>query len=96
MYSPNPTAHTTPRPTPSPASSPEAAEELFEVLAEELDPQTVFESERLDTVLRLLDLPRWLIAAQSLPKDVPSGPRRTELSAWAPVCTERADGSSVP
>lgn len=58
---------------------PGAAEELFEVLAEELDPQTVFESERLDTVLRLLDLPRWLISAQSLPKDVPAGPRHTEL-----------------
>jgi hypothetical protein len=39
----------------------------------------VLESERLDTVLRLLDLPRWLISAQSLPGDLPVGPRRTEL-----------------
>jgi len=59
---------------------PQAADELTEVLAEELDPDSVFESERLDSVLRLLDLPRWLISAQSLPGDVPAGPRRAELT----------------
>lgn len=58
---------------------PEVADELTEVLEEELDPQSVFESERLDSVLRLLELPRWLISAGSLPGDVPAGPRRDEL-----------------
>lgn len=58
---------------------PQVADELTEVLAEELDPESVFESERLDSVLRLLELPRWLVSAQSLPGDVPAGPRRGEL-----------------
>lgn len=58
---------------------PGAAEELYEVLAEEIDTESVLESERLDTVLRLLDLPRWLISAQSLPRDLPAGPRKAEL-----------------
>ncbi len=58
---------------------PEATGELTEVLEEELDPESVFESERLDSVLRLLELPRWLISAGSLPGDVPAGPRRSEL-----------------
>ncbi|MFZ0160395.1 MAG: hypothetical protein WAL50_15320 [Kineosporiaceae bacterium] len=58
---------------------PEVSDELTELLAEELDPESVFESERLDSVLRLLDLPRWLVAVTSLPGDVPSGPRRSEL-----------------
>lgn len=58
---------------------PEVGDDLTELLAEELDPESVFESERLDSVLRLLDLPRWLIAASSLPGDVPSGPRRSEM-----------------
>lgn len=59
---------------------PAAADELHEVLAEELDPESVIESERLDSVLRLLDLPRWLVSADSLPGDVPAGPRRSELT----------------
>lgn len=57
----------------------EVAEELQELLAEHLDTESVLESERLDTVLRLLDLPRWLISAQSLPGDLPVGPRKSEL-----------------
>jgi hypothetical protein len=57
----------------------EVAEELQELLAEHLDSESVLESERLDTVLRLLDLPRWLISAQSLPGDLPVGPRKAEL-----------------
>lgn len=57
----------------------EIAHELLEVLAEELDNDSVFESERLATVLRLLGLPSWLVSATSLPGDVPAGPRRTEL-----------------
>ncbi len=57
----------------------QAGADLFDLLAEELDTDSVFESERLDSVLRLLDLPRWLISAASLPKDVPAGPRRSEV-----------------
>jgi hypothetical protein len=57
----------------------ESAEDLAELLAEELDPDSVIESERLAGVLRLLDLPGWLVAASSLPKDVPAGPRASDL-----------------
>jgi hypothetical protein len=66
---------------------PENAEDLEELLGEELDPDSVFESERLAGVLRLLGLPRWLVAAPSLPHDVPTGPRRrdvTRLGAGTP------------
>jgi hypothetical protein len=77
----------------------EAAEDLAELLAEQLDPDSVIESERLGGVLRLLGLPRWLVAASSLPRDVPIGPRPgdlTRLGAGAPglrgwVCGRAAD-----
>ncbi len=59
---------------------PDAAEELGELLAEELDPDSVIESERLSRVLRLLGLPTWLVAAASLPKDIPTGPRGRDLT----------------
>jgi hypothetical protein len=59
---------------------PETAEELAELLAEELDPESVFESERLAGILRLLDLPSWLVAAPSLPHDIPTGPRATDMT----------------
>jgi len=59
---------------------PEAADDLAELLAEELDPDSVFESERLVGVLRLLGLPRWLVSASSLPRDVPAGPRAVDLT----------------
>jgi hypothetical protein len=59
---------------------PENAEELEELLGEELDAESVFESERLAPVLRLLGLPRWLVAAPSLPHDVPTGTRRREVT----------------
>ena len=59
---------------------PENAEDLEELLGEELDPDSVFESERLAGVLRLLGLPRWLVAAPSLPRDVPTGPGRREVT----------------
>jgi hypothetical protein len=39
---------------------PENTDDLEELLSEELDPDSVFESERLAGVLRLLGLPRWL------------------------------------
>ena len=78
---------------------PEVAEDLAELLAEELDPESVIESERLAGVLRLLGLPRWLVAASSLPRDVPTGPRAsdvTRLGAGVPgllgwVCGRAAD-----
>ena len=59
---------------------PDNAEDLEELLGEELDPDSVFESERLAGVLRLMGLPRWLVAAPSLPHDVPTGPRRSEVT----------------
>lgn len=57
----------------------DAAEELAEVLGEELDPESVYESERLATVLALLGLPRWIVAAGALPRDIPTGPRTRDL-----------------
>jgi hypothetical protein len=59
---------------------PEAAEDLAELFAEELDPDSVFESERLAQILRLLQLPTWLVAAAALPRDVPTGPRARDLT----------------
>ncbi len=58
---------------------PDAAEDLAAVLDEELDIDSVFESERLAQVLELLGLPSWLVAAGSLPRDIPTGPRAVEL-----------------
>jgi hypothetical protein len=59
---------------------PEAAEDLTELLAEQLDPESVIESERLGAVLRLLGLPRWLVAVSSLPRDMPTGPRARDMT----------------
>ena len=59
---------------------PEVADDLAEVLAEELDPDSVIESERLARVLRLLRLPTWLVAAATLPRDIPTGPRGRDLT----------------
>jgi hypothetical protein len=58
---------------------PEAEEELTELLGEELDPDSVSESERLGQVLRLLDLPGWIVAAGELPRSMPRGPKVSEL-----------------
>jgi hypothetical protein len=77
---------------------PEAADDLAELLAEELDPDSVIESERLGGVLRLLGLPRWLVAASSLPRDVPTGPRArdmTRLGAGVPGFLGRMCGAAV-
>jgi hypothetical protein len=59
---------------------PEAAEDLAELLAEPLDPDSVIESERLGGVLRLLGLPRWLVAAASLPRKASTGPRARDVT----------------
>ncbi|MFC0682172.1 hypothetical protein ACFFGH_30445 [Lysobacter korlensis] len=58
---------------------PDAAEDLAAVLEEELDIESIFESERLAQVLGLLGLPRWLVAAGALPHDIPTGPRAVDL-----------------
>jgi hypothetical protein len=59
---------------------PDAADDLAETLAEELDPESTIESERLSDALRLLGLPLWLVAASSLPRDPPTGPRARDLT----------------
>jgi hypothetical protein len=59
---------------------PDAAADLSETLAEELDPDSVIESERLAGVVRLLGLPGWLVAASSLPRDPPTGPRARDMT----------------
>lgn len=58
----------------------DAAEKLTELLEDELDPDSVFESERLRQVLRMLGLPAWIIAAGELPRRLPTGPRPSELT----------------
>ncbi|HEX5857690.1 MAG TPA: hypothetical protein VFY91_06235 [Microbacterium sp.] len=58
---------------------PDAAEDLSELLEDELDPDSVHESERLGRVLRILGLPAWLVAAGELPRRMPTGPRPAEM-----------------
>jgi hypothetical protein len=80
------------------AGQPDAAEDLAELLGEELDPDSVFESERLAGVLRLLGLPSWLVAARSLPRSIPGGPaarEMTRLGAGAPGFRGRVLGRAV-
>ncbi|WP_250030199.1 hypothetical protein [Paractinoplanes maris] len=62
------------------AGRPERGGELREVLNERLDPESFIESERLSRTLRLLELPTWLVAVASLPRDVPTGPRAREMT----------------
>jgi hypothetical protein len=58
----------------------DAADELVELLDEELDPDSVYESERLRTLLRMLGLPAWIVAAGALPEDIPTGPKAADLT----------------
>lgn len=58
---------------------PEAGDELSALLAESLDPDDEIESERLGRMLRLLELPTWLVSAWRLPRDLPTGPPRRDL-----------------
>jgi hypothetical protein len=77
---------------------PEEADDLAELLAEELDPDSFIESERLSRVLRLLHLPTWLVAAATLPRDIPTGPRSrdmTRLGAGVPGPLGRLSGRAV-
>jgi hypothetical protein len=59
---------------------PDAADDLVDLLSEELDPDSVIESERLGRLLRLLGLPTWLVATAHLPRSIPTGPSRTDLT----------------
>lgn len=59
---------------------PDAEEKLGELLEEELDPDSVNESERLGIVLRLLGLPTWIVSAGALPRAMPRGPAVSELT----------------
>lgn len=61
------------------AGRPDAAEDLEELLDEVLSESTN-ESERITAVLRLLQMPDWIVAAESLPKSVPGGPRAQEFT----------------
>lgn len=58
---------------------PEAGDELTELLAEPLDPEQEIESERLGRVLRLLELPSWLVTAWRLPRAMSTGPAPRDL-----------------
>jgi hypothetical protein len=77
---------------------PDKAKDLAELLAEELDPDSFIESERLARVLRLFHLPTWLVAAATLPRDIPTGPRSrdmTRLGAGVPGLAGRLTGWAV-
>lgn len=74
---------------------PDRGDDLAELLAEELGESTN-ESERVTAVLRLLDMPDWIVAAESLPKDVPGGPRAkafTKLGAGKEGVSGAVDGA---
>jgi hypothetical protein len=70
----------------------DAAKELTELLEEELDPDSVYESERLLSLLRLLGMPAWVVAAGALPKDIPTGPKARELIRLRVGATGTAGG----
>jgi hypothetical protein len=77
---------------------PEVGGELEELLAEELDPESMIESERLTEVLRLVALPGWLVASASLPRGIPGGPparELTRLGAGLPGVAGRLLGRAV-
>jgi hypothetical protein len=59
---------------------PEASEELRKLLARELDPESFIESERLAAAVKMLQLPHWLVSVAALPRNLPTGPRRADLS----------------
>jgi hypothetical protein len=59
---------------------PDNVDDLTELLADMLDEESQNESDRLLAAVRLLDLPRWLIAAPSLPRDPPSGPPAAQFT----------------
>jgi hypothetical protein len=60
----------------------EVVEMLLELVSEPLDEESQIESERLSMLLRTLGLPRWLVAADVLPDDVPGGPSADEVTRF--------------
>jgi hypothetical protein len=77
---------------------PWAVAPLSELLDEEVDHDSVFESERLTSALRLLGLPDWLVAVPSLPRRVPGGPPPsafTRLGAGVPGLAGRLVGAAT-
>jgi hypothetical protein len=58
---------------------PDVGQELTELLAAPLDHTEQIESERLGRLLRLLQLPGWLVTAWRLPRSMVSGPPRRDL-----------------
>jgi hypothetical protein len=62
------------------AGRPDSADGLEEALGEMLDEEEQTESERLWAVLKLLGLPLWPVASAALPKDVPGGPPREDVT----------------
>lgn len=52
---------------------------LAELLAEDLGEDTS-ESERLTGILRILGLPTWIVSSDSLPRRVPGGPDKDEVT----------------
>lgn len=74
---------------------PGVATELEELLGEELG-ESENESERVTRVLRLIGAPAWIVAAETLPKKVPSGPGAkefTRLRAGKAGVPGRVDGA---
>lgn len=61
------------------AGLPGIGDDLEELLEEELT-SSENESERITKVLRMLEAPTWIVAAEALPKDVPAGPRAKEFT----------------
>jgi len=59
---------------------PETQEDLIELLIAELDAESFIESERLSAVLKLLQLPTWVVSAAALPRELSTGPRRADLT----------------
>ncbi|SFS06928.1 hypothetical protein SAMN04487846_2169 [Microbacterium sp. cf046] len=58
---------------------PDDAEKLTELLEDEIDPDSVYESERVGKTLRMLGLPAWIVAAGAGPRSMPTGPKASEL-----------------
>lgn len=56
-----------------------AYDSLVELLDDDLGEST-HESERLVDVLRLLDLPTWIVSSDSLPRNIPGGPAKSEMT----------------
>jgi len=74
----------------------DSVEELTELLDEELDPDSVYESERLRAVLRMLGLPAWIVAAGALPRNIPTGPTVSELMRLRAGATSYAGRTLAP